>query len=89
MDGDELKWRQYALLVDLDKFYLDLFLKSNIFFYAVTGAIMSVYLTKLDSAGPALCAGLADPHGGVLRPGNALRRLSYRSEPTGSHTDHQ
>jgi hypothetical protein len=48
MDADELKWRQYALLVDLYKFYLDLFLKFNIFFYAVTGAIMSVYLTKLD-----------------------------------------
>jgi hypothetical protein len=48
MDPEELKWRQYALLVDLYKFYLELFLKFNIFFYAVTGAIMSVYLAKLD-----------------------------------------
>jgi hypothetical protein len=42
MDPEELKWRQYALLVDLYKFYSELSLKFNLFFYAVTGAIMSI-----------------------------------------------
>ena len=45
---NELKWRQYALLVDLYKFYLEIFLKFNIFFYAVTGGILSVYIAKLE-----------------------------------------
>jgi hypothetical protein len=44
----ELKWRQYELLVNMYRFYLELFLKFNVFLYAVTGAIVSVYLTKLN-----------------------------------------
>src|SRR5438034_10853152 len=42
---DEM-WRQYALLVDLYKHYLELVLKFNVFFYAVTGAIVSFYLSR-------------------------------------------
>jgi hypothetical protein len=42
VDPEELKWRQYALLVDLYKFYLELSLKFNLFFYAVTGGMMSI-----------------------------------------------
>jgi hypothetical protein len=39
----ELLWKQYALHVDLYKFYLDLTIKANVFYYAVTGAILSYY----------------------------------------------
>jgi len=41
-DG-ELLWKQYALHVDLYKFYLDLAVKVNVFYYAVTGAILTYY----------------------------------------------
>lgn len=39
----EILWRQYALHVDLYKFYLDLSVKINVFYYAVTGAIVAYY----------------------------------------------
>lgn len=41
--SQELLWKQYALHVDLYKFYLDLTIKVNVFYYAVTGAILSYY----------------------------------------------
>lgn len=41
--SDDLLWKQYALHVDLYKFYLDLTIKINVFYYAVTGAILSYY----------------------------------------------
>lgn len=44
MDGRELLWRQYQQNVDLYKFYMDLTIKFNVFFYAVTGAIVSYVL---------------------------------------------
>jgi len=43
MDKEELLWRQYQLHIDLYRGYLDLVLKFNLFFYAVTGAILSFY----------------------------------------------
>lgn len=45
----EFVWRQYELHVTLYKEYLDLLLKFNVFFYAVTGAIVSYFLSKPDS----------------------------------------
>jgi hypothetical protein len=39
----ELMWKQYALHVDLYKFYLDLVIKVNVLHYAVTGGILSYY----------------------------------------------
>lgn len=54
MDDRELLWRQYELNVDLYKGYLDLVVKINVFYYAITGAILSFYfanqndLTKLS-----------------------------------------
>jgi hypothetical protein len=43
MDAPELLWRQYSQSVDLYKFYMDLAVKFNVFYYAVTGAILSFY----------------------------------------------
>lgn len=48
MDSSELLWRQYQQNVDLYKFYMDLTIKFNVFFYAVTGAIVSFALTQRD-----------------------------------------
>lgn len=46
VDAPELLWRQYQQNVDLYKFYMDLTIKFNVFFYAVTGAIVSFVLSQ-------------------------------------------
>lgn len=42
----EIKWRQYATWVDLYKFYLDIVLKTVVFYYAITGGIISFYFAN-------------------------------------------
>jgi|GEM_PF-1062205 len=42
----EILWRQYQLHIELYEHYLDLTLKFNVFYYAVTGAILSFYVTN-------------------------------------------
>lgn len=37
----EILWRDYALSADLYKFYLELAVKVNVFYYAITGGIAS------------------------------------------------
>ncbi len=49
MDAAELLWRQYSQSVDLYKFYMDLVVKFNIFYYAVTGAILSFVFAHPDA----------------------------------------
>jgi hypothetical protein len=39
----ETLWKQYALHVDLYKFYLDIVVKVTVFYYAITGAILTYY----------------------------------------------
>jgi len=46
--GNELLWRQYQLQVDLYKHYMELTLKFNIFYYALTGGILSFYFSRAD-----------------------------------------
>ena len=46
MDVQQLNWNRYALHIDLYKFYFDLIIKLNIFYYGITGAILSYYLSK-------------------------------------------
>src|SRR4051794_40109586 len=46
-DRQDLLWKQYELHVELYKFYLELVLKANTFFFAITGAILSYYFTHL------------------------------------------
>jgi len=40
-DQNELLWNQYTKLIDLYKFYLDIVLKANILYYAITGGILT------------------------------------------------
>lgn len=42
----DLLWKQYASNVDLYKFYLELAVKVNVFYYAITGAILSYYFQR-------------------------------------------
>ena len=46
---DEFLWRQYALHVDLYKFYLDLGVKVNAFYYAITGSILTYYFQNASN----------------------------------------
>src|SRR5579885_2220431 len=43
-DNDTL-WKQYSLYVDLYKFYMEITVKINLFYYGITGAILSFYFT--------------------------------------------
>jgi hypothetical protein len=46
VDKKQENWNRYALHIDLYKFYFDLIIKINIFYYGITGAILSFYLSK-------------------------------------------
>lgn len=48
MDSAEALWRQYELHVDLYKHYLKIAIDFNVFYYAITGAILSYYLTHSE-----------------------------------------
>lgn len=45
MNDRELLWKQYSQNVDLYRFYMELVIKINVFYYAVTGAILSYYFS--------------------------------------------
>ncbi len=45
MDSTELKWNDFKQAVEIHRSYLDLALKVNLFYYAITGAILSFYFT--------------------------------------------
>jgi len=46
MDQSELKWNDFKLSVDLHRSYLDLAIKLNMFYYAITGAILSFHFAN-------------------------------------------
>ncbi len=45
----DLLWKQYQMSIDLYKQYLDLVIKFNVFYYAITGAFLSYYFSHLSS----------------------------------------
>ena len=46
MESTEILWGQYKQNIDLYKFYMDLIVKFNVFYYAVTGAIVSFFFAN-------------------------------------------
>lgn len=46
MDAIELKWNDFKQNVELHRSYLELAIKLNMFYYAVTGAILSFYFAN-------------------------------------------
>lgn len=46
MDTIELKWNDFKQNVELHRSYLDLAIKLNMFYYAITGAILSFYFAN-------------------------------------------
>jgi len=59
VDRQELLWKQYELHVSLYQFYLELTLKVNAAFYAISGAVATYTLT--NQAGGATRAALLVP----------------------------
>lgn len=48
MTRDELLWQQQVMNVELYKHYLKLVVEFNVFFYAITGAVVSYYLSNAE-----------------------------------------
>jgi len=48
MEPTEILWSQYKQNVELYKFYMELIVKFNVFYYAVTGAIVSFFFSHQD-----------------------------------------
>lgn len=46
MDRIELVFEHYKIHIDLYKHYLELLIKFNLFYYAITGAILSFYFSN-------------------------------------------
>jgi hypothetical protein len=46
MEPTEILWGQYKQNVELYKFYMELIVKFNVFYYAVTGAIVSFFFAS-------------------------------------------
>lgn len=44
----KLLWDEYKLQVETYRFYLDLVIKINLFFYAITGGILSFYFAGVN-----------------------------------------
>ena len=44
----ELLWREYNLHIELYKYYMDIALKTNSFFYLITGGIVSFCVANTD-----------------------------------------
>jgi|SRR5580658_3913569 hypothetical protein len=50
MDREELLWRQYELNIKMYRDYLGLVLKTNVLYYAITGAILSYYFSHPEQS---------------------------------------
>ena len=46
MTEPEIKWNDFKMSVDLHRSYLDLAVNLNMFYYAITGAILSFHFTN-------------------------------------------
>jgi hypothetical protein len=46
VEESQLDWNRYITHIDLYKFYFDMMVKLNVFFYGITGAILSFYFSN-------------------------------------------
>jgi hypothetical protein len=49
-DALEFKWKEYALYIEHFRYYLEITLKTNIFFYVSTGGVVGFYLSTSSEA---------------------------------------
>jgi hypothetical protein len=89
--GADLLWKKYDQEVSLYKSYLELLIKLNIFYYAITGAIVSFCLLHKDAHGlvqyalllPVLMSGALayfyfDSRSGIACIQNELKNLAEK-----------
>jgi len=48
LDPDDRLWKQYQVLVDLYKYYLDVAWKVAVWYYATTGVVLAFYFNNMD-----------------------------------------
>ena len=48
MEAADLKWNEFKRAVDMHQAYLELAIKLNLFYYAITGSILSFYFTHTE-----------------------------------------
>ena len=58
MDAIDVKWNDFKQTVELHRAYLELAMKLNMFYYAITGAILSFYFTHTDVPSAKFALGL-------------------------------
>jgi len=46
MEQKEIDWKDFEMSIELHKYNLDFIMKLNMFYYAITGAILSFHFTK-------------------------------------------
>ncbi len=46
----DLLWKQYSLHIELYKFYLEIVIKLNLFYYAITGPMLSFYFSRSNES---------------------------------------
>jgi len=49
-EGKEILWRQYQQHIDTYKFYLDIVVRLMVFYFAISGAIVSFYASNSEAA---------------------------------------
>jgi hypothetical protein len=48
LDADDRLWKQYVVLVDLYKYYLEVAWKVAVWYYATTGAVLAYYFDNVE-----------------------------------------
>lgn len=48
MNETDIKWNDFKMNVELHRSYIEVAIKLNMFYYAITGAILSFYFTNSD-----------------------------------------
>jgi hypothetical protein len=51
LDANNSLWKQYAILVDLYKYYLEIAWKVAVWYYATTGAVLAFYFNNVSIGG--------------------------------------
>jgi hypothetical protein len=46
MEEKQLLWNRYSIHIDLYQKYMDIVLKINLFYYGITGALLSFYFSN-------------------------------------------
>jgi len=83
MDATDIKWNDFKQAVELHRSYLELAMKLNMFYYAITGAILSFYFTHNDIPMAKFALGLPLVLGLRMHIRNTAAELGLATAPEG------